>query len=781
VIYWTENQPEAKQGPRGVARKAGPAGERSVQSPFAPGPGDAFGHAEHIAFGYPAAAPGRGIGGQIHAARRPVPADHSMEAQAAGFRIQQDGAQAKNFFFFRADSDNLSIKESGMHTRSAHPEGYGGILSQEFFDRGAGIGHEGNDPVRGKGVQDMNTAKFSGRTGRWALLAGMVLGFGGLSVGAAVQTGEAVVAAKSGGAVARVFTGTVHEGRSEERELADGAAVGETSQISTGKDGQLCLVLSPGGILCVAPKTEFTFEQLRHTSDGLPKSEADLVRRIHLDMKRGRVLMHAPIPTATMDIRITTPAGLVESQGGTFAVCEDDSGVWHVLSQTHEVFVTPRGGNRTELKAGDTLRVSGATDGPVTADLARETGDIPLFRFELCNVFFSDLESFVEPYNREGLAEYLGLTGSILNWSDSGLVTDVSPSIRISVANTLSQPTPPVPPAGGRWGEIRIWTWFDNLGPVKGANYVPRTAVNSVEMWMEEAFDPETIDEELGWAHGLGYSSIRVQLQFAVWKADPDGFIDRMDRLLELASEHGLRVVPVLFDDLNLAGQSPVLGKQPEPVAGEHNARWVPSPAPEAVKDRSQWPDLEKYVTDVMDHFEKDRRVLYWDLYNTAGNGGLWEETLPLLEQTFNWAREVDPSQPLAVAAWKEFGSAMAARILERSDLITFQSFDNVESVEGRILILKRYNRPIICSDWLMRQAGNDFKNILPLFSTYRVGWFNRGLVKGRTQMEVQQKQFRSEKTPDLWQHNVLKEDGSPYDAGEVDLIQGFRYMEGAR
>jgi hypothetical protein len=445
------------------------------------------------------------------------------------------------------------------------------------------------------------------------------------------------------------------------------------------------------------------------------------------------------------------------------------------------VFVTPRGGNRTELKAGDTLRVSGATDGPVTADLARETGDIPLFRFELCNVFFSDLESFVEPYNREGLAEYLGLTGSILNWSDSGLVTDVSPSIRISVANTLSQPTPPVPPAGGRWGEIRIWTWFDNLGPVKGANYVPRTAVNSVEMWMEETFDPETIDEELGWAHGLGYSSIRVQLQFAVWKADPDGFIDRMDRLLELASEHGLRVVPVLFDDLNLAGQSPVLGKQPEPVAGEHNARWVPSPAPEAVKDRSQWPDLEKYVTDVMDHFEKDRRVLYWDLYNTAGNGGLWEETLPLLEQTFNWAREVDPSQPLAVAAWKEFGSAMAARILERSDLITFQSFDNVESVEGRILILKRYNRPIICSDWLMRQAGNDFKNILPLFSTYRVGWFNRGLVKGRTQMEVQQKQFRSEKTPDLWQHNVLKEDGSPYDAGEVDLIQGFRYMEGAR
>lgn len=123
----------------------------------------------------------------------------------------------------------------------------------------------------------------------------------------------------------------------------------------------------------------------------------------------------------------------------------------------------------------------------------------------------------------------------------------------------------------------------------------------------------------------------------------------------------------------------------------------------------------------------------------------------------------------------------MAARTLERSDLITFQSFDSVEGVEGRILILQRYNRPIICSDWLMRQAGNNFKNILPLFSTYQVGWFNRGLVQGRTQMQVQQAQYRLDKDPEIWQHNVLKEDGKPYDSDEVDLIQGFRYTRGKR
>jgi hypothetical protein len=627
----------------------------------------------------------------------------------------------------------------------------------------------------------MNKSHIVYRSGRVAVVAGLAGWLWALSAGAAVQTGEAVVAAKSGKAVARVFTGPIHEGRSEERELFDGASVGETSQVQTGKDGQLCLVLSPGAILCVAHETDFVFQQLRHTSDGLPKSEADLVRRIHLDMKRGRILVHAPVPTATMDIRITTPVGLVESHGGTFAVAQDDQGAWNVWSETHEVFVTPRNGSRTELKAGDSALMTGSGEEPGVARVSKEVGDAALFRFELCNVFFNDLETFIEPFNREGLGEYLGFTGSILNLNDGGLVTDVSPSIRASVAYTLTQPMPRVAAGGGRWEEIRIWTWFDNLGPVKGVNYVPRTAVNSVEMWMKDTFDPDTIDEELGWAHDLGYSSIRVQLQYAVWKDDPDGFLDRVDRLLDLASDHGLRVVPVLFDDLNLAGQPPVIGKQLDPVPGEHNARWVPSPSPETVKDRDQWPDLEKYVTQTVDRFKRDDRVLYWDLYNTVGNGGLWEESLPLLEQTFNWARAIDPSQPLAVAAWKEFGSAMAARTLERSDLITFQSFDSVEGVEGRILILQRYNRPIICSDWLMRQAGNNFKNILPLFSTYQVGWFNRGLVQGRTQMQVQQAQYRLDKDPEIWQHNVLKEDGKPYDSDEVDLIQGFRYTGGKR
>ena len=628
----------------------------------------------------------------------------------------------------------------------------------------------------------MNNTSIVFRAGRLAFsaLAGCWLS---VPAQAAKPTGEAIVAAMTGQAQARVFTAPIHEGRTELKDLFEGASIGENVRVITGKDGRLCLVCSPGAILCVAPNTEFVIQQLRHTADGLPKSEADLIRRIHVQLLGGRLRVQAGVPIPTLDVQIETPAGTVAAQGGLFVVAQGDQDRWHVACEAYELAVTPRNGTREPLKAGEAAWM--AADGEDRSQFQPESAaeNAALYQFELCNAYFADLEPFIHherPFDREGLGDYIGTTAPFYDLDSGALVTDASPTIRPSVAavQPSALPRPGKGAPGGRWDEIRIWKWFDDLGTVKGVNYIPRTAVNSVEMWMRDTFDPDTIDEELGWARGIGYTSLRVQLQFAVWQADPDGFLARVDQLLAIAAKHGLRIVPVLFDDLNRAGQPPQVGKQPEPVPGEHNARWVPSPGAEAVKDRRQWPALEKYVKDVLGQFKRDPRVLYWDLYNTAGNGGLGEETLPLLDQTFNWARAVDPAQPLAVPAWKEFGSAMTARKFERSDLITFQSFDGVDSIEARLQLLRRYQRPIICSDWLMRQVGNDFEKILPLFSVYRVGWFNQGLVSGKTHRPIQETRYRAEKDPDVWQQDVLHEDGTPYDRKEVELIQGFRYLE---
>ena len=37
-----------------------------------------------------------------------------------------------------------------------------------------------------------------------------------------------------------------------------------------------------------------------------------------------------------------------------------------------------------------------------------------------------------------------------------------------------------------------------------GANYTPASAINQLEMWQAETWDPATIDKELAWAESIG-------------------------------------------------------------------------------------------------------------------------------------------------------------------------------------------------------------------------------------------------------------------------------------
>ena len=51
-----------------------------------------------------------------------------------------------------------------------------------------------------------------------------------------------------------------------------------------------------------------------------------------------------------------------------------------------------------------------------------------------------------------------------------------------------------------------------------GSNYAPSTAINQLEMWQADTFDPRTIDRELGWAQAIGLNTMRVFLQDLAYK-----------------------------------------------------------------------------------------------------------------------------------------------------------------------------------------------------------------------------------------------------------------------
>jgi len=365
---------------------------------------------------------------------------------------------------------------------------------------------------------------------------------------------------------------------------------------------------------------------------------------------------------------------------------------------------------------------------------------------------------------------------------------------------TSGQNARPKPPADAatvaRQGRA-IWTkqharaWADSAGWLAGSNFIPSSAINQLEMWQADTFDPRTIDRELGWGEGLGFNTMRVFLHDLLWQQDSVGFVKRVDEFLAIADRHHIRPMFVLFDAV--WDPLPHLGKQRPPIPHLHNSGWVQSPGAAVLADTTQWPRLRAYVQGIVGHFANDRRVLAWDLFNEPDNVNRPayiayepidkpERAFQLLRKTFEWARAVNPSQPLTAAPWKADWVdstrtlPITAFMLANSDVITFHSYADSATVERELAALERWagGRPIICSEYMARPRGSTFEKIMPIFAREHVGAINWGFVSGKSQTiypwDSWNREYTSEPRP--WFHDVFRRDGTPYDASEVTFIR---------
>ncbi|MHB8970105.1 MAG: cellulase family glycosylhydrolase [Pirellulaceae bacterium] len=339
-------------------------------------------------------------------------------------------------------------------------------------------------------------------------------------------------------------------------------------------------------------------------------------------------------------------------------------------------------------------------------------------------------------------------------------------------AGELARCNVPQPAVATPWPVGKIRAWYDQQPWLVGCNFLPSTAVNDVEMWQAETFDPVTIDRELGWAHDLGFNTVRVFINYVVWEADAAGLKKRFEDFLQIAGRHDISVMPILFDDCNFAGRITAAGPQPDPVPGIHNSQWVSSPPLAMVTDRATWPKLAAYVQDMVGSFGNDQRVVIWDLYNEPGNSGLGEQSQPLMEATFSWARAVKPIQPLTIGAWEDFNRPLSRRMLELSDIVSYHGYDSPAGIEAKLKVCATYDRPVICTEWLVRRDGNTFETLLPLFRDRKIGCWNWGLVAGRTQTYFPWGSPQNAPEPQRWQHDIFRADGTPFNTREVQYVK---------
>jgi hypothetical protein len=347
----------------------------------------------------------------------------------------------------------------------------------------------------------------------------------------------------------------------------------------------------------------------------------------------------------------------------------------------------------------------------------------------------------------------------------------------------------PVWAADGPWTSDQANKWYLQQPWLVGSNFITSSAINELEMWQPETFDLPAVDRELGWAQSLGMNTMRVFLHNLLWQQDSQGFLRRIDQFLEVADKHHIRITFVLLD--SVWDPRPHLGKQPAPKPHVHNSGWVQAPGADLLKDESRWnTELKPYIIGVLSHFHDDKRVLMWDLMNEPDNrNDVYKATelpdkaaraLKLLREEWKWARSVNPAQPLTSGVWKgNYSSDSSLSEMERfqlqnSDVITFHSYDPPDVMSRRIDSLRRYHRPIICTEYMARPLGSTFASILPLLKKEHVGAYNWGFVNGKSQTiypwDSWEKSYSGE--PAIWFHDIFRKDGAPYDARETELIR---------
>ena len=324
--------------------------------------------------------------------------------------------------------------------------------------------------------------------------------------------------------------------------------------------------------------------------------------------------------------------------------------------------------------------------------------------------------------------------------------------------------------------------------------------VNRVDQWQALHFDEylETTERELQLMKELGFNSVRLIIEYVVWEKEHDGFLERFEKYLALCAKYGISCMIVLANDCmppkTERWKLPDVGEQTYDV-GYHGGRKHSQhgnhhePAPHYYFDDEQ--SREKYfemVKEIVTLYKDDERILMWDLFNEPGNSRRDKITMPYLVRMFETVREINPSQPLTAAPFwfdEEKGFAVneiGRYCLENSDIITYHFYATYESHVQAIKWLKRYERPIMNTEWLARCTGNTVFDNVPLFYLENIGCYNWGFVAGKYQTyepyEAHWQWYSNDKNAPIdftkWFHDLYRPSHRPYDPKEEELIKKF-------
>jgi hypothetical protein len=253
---------------------------------------------------------------------------------------------------------------------------------------------------------------------------------------------------------------------------------------------------------------------------------------------------------------------------------------------------------------------------------------------------------------------------------------------------------------------------------IRGFNYQPSYAYTGADIWRR--FDAGMFERELG--RGKQYfprmNGLRLWLAWEVFgqgsERGRDEFLDNVDAALDIADDHGLVVMPVLFNRWH-AG-APDWGG----VYLDHflpNAGW----AGFGFQQR-----CGEYVAGLMERFGQDRRIFAWDLCNepfsyagrTAEPDARWElpkHELAWLEALYAHCKDQGARAPVSVGFHN--GTRYLKHYEHLSDVLNFHYYwrgeaetkdDFRRELDACVDIRERTGKPLISTEACWGSLDNE-------------------------------------------------------------------------
>ncbi|MBQ3978838.1 MAG: hypothetical protein II632_08335 [Bacteroidales bacterium] len=301
-----------------------------------------------------------------------------------------------------------------------------------------------------------------------------------------------------------------------------------------------------------------------------------------------------------------------------------------------------------------------------------------------------------------------------------------------------------------QWTEKQAWDWEKKVGTIIGFNQP------------ESAYPGMTNLEILSKASDLGFNSVRFWLK----GEDVDAQIAYIKKMADEAKSCGMTI-------------SPVLSLQRKYFNDKEN-------------EKENLKIVEELVKTLIRPFANDERIVLWDIWNEPGFKTGDPETfreMEWVEKMVHWCREENLCQPITASIiWDPDRDADVSsptwekrrQVEAMMDLHNFHSYDCARNFGAEIdytldRIRKISNRPIVCTEAMIRVNGSSVQRTLPVFAREHVHVYLWGLYNNDWNWSVKWGRSTYDAFDPMF-HDFLWADGDAYDAREFPFIKNFRF-----